>query len=402
MNDSTANKLVYPDASESETEPPIAPASAPIGAFFVGAVKTWPRVVRTALIMVGLPTLVAAAYWGIIASDVYVSETRYSVRSSDVAPAANMLSAFLSPAGISMSAEDAKMVKDYIRSRDMLDQLQSKLDLRSHYSSKEIDWYSRLADDASAEDFLEYYRDMVDAKEANSAEITILKVRAFDPATAKTIADTILDLSEVLINQWSERITEDTLRFARSELAIAEENVRKTSEALTRFRNQSRSVDPGEETSAVLQIITGLQVSLAETRAELIETQSFMRSDSAQVRKLKAREAALESQIERERKKLAGESGTELARLIDGYAPLILDQELAAKQYSSALTSLELARAEAQRKQRYLIAFVKPDLPDEAVEPERAWNVLTVFFGALLIYGIGGLIWAAITDTMEL
>lgn len=352
--------------------------------------------------MVGLPTLVAAAYWGIIASDVYVSETRYSVRSSDVAPAANMLSAFLSPAGISMSAEDAKMVKDYIRSRDMLDQLQSKLDLRSHYSSKEIDWYSRLADDASAEDFLEYYRDMVDAKEANSAEITILKVRAFDPATAKTIADTILDLSEVLINQWSERITEDTLRFARSELAIAEENVRKTSEALTRFRNQSRSVDPGEETSAVLQIITGLQVSLAETRAELIETQSFMRSDSAQVRKLKAREAALESQIERERKKLAGESGTELARLIDGYAPLILDQELAAKQYSSALTSLELARAEAQRKQRYLIAFVKPDLPDEAVEPERAWNVLTVFFGALLIYGIGGLIWAAITDTMEL
>ena len=39
---------------------------------------------------------------------------------------------------------------------------------------------------------------------------------------------------------------------------------------------------------------------------------------------------------------------------------------------ASALSSLESARAEAQRKQRYLIAFVTPELPDEAGAIHRA------------------------------
>ncbi len=71
---------------------------------------------------------------------------------------------------------------------------------------------------------------------------------------------------------------------------------------------------------------------------------------------------------------------------------------MAKQRYGSALTSLEAARAEAQRQQRYLIAFVAPQLPDEAIEPDRPWMILTVFACAFLIYAIGGLIWSAIKD----
>ena len=62
------------------------------------------------------------------------------------------------------------------------------------------------------------------------------------------------------------------------------------------------------------------------------------------------------------------------------------------------LADLIDAETEAQRKQRYLIPFVAPELPDEALEPERLWNVLTVFFGACLVYAIGGLVWSALND----
>ncbi len=123
-----------------------------------------------------------------------------------------------------------------------------------------------------------------------------------------------------------------------------------------------------------------------------------MEPQSARVKALRTRVAALQHQVETERHRLTNESDTDLTKLLYGYEPLILEQELAKQIYASALTSLELARTEAQRKQRYLIPFVSPELPDEALEPEGIWNVLTVFFAACLVYGIGGLIWSAVND----
>ena len=129
-----------------------------------------------------------------------------------------------------------------------------------------------------------------------------------------------------------------------------------------------------------------------------------MKPDSAQVATLRARVDALKAQISEERKRLADSDtpGRDFTSLIDSYEPLALEKTLAQQRYSSALTSLEVARAEAQRKERYLITFVQPQLPDDAVEPHRLLSIMTVFLAALLAYGIGGLIWAAIKDHMRM
>ncbi len=362
----------------------------------------WWAVVRPFLVMVGLPTLLTGFYYGLVASDVFVSETRYAIRTGEQAPAAGFLASMLGPAATTRAGDDASIVRDYILARDMLDELDRRLDLRGHYAAASVDTLSRLWPDATEEEFLEYFRDKVEVEVETGTDITVLRVRAFDAETAQEIADAIIELSERLVNGISERITDDTLRFARRDLGQAEALVREANEAITRFRSESRSIDPGEETSAVLSIVTALEGQLAEARAELLETESIMHSDSVQVKTLKNRVAALNQQVESERARLASEGGSDLARLIDGYAPLLLEQELAQHRYSSALASLEVARADAQRKQRYLIPFVKPALPDEAIEPERFMNTLIVFFAASLVYGIGALMVAAIHDHMGL
>jgi capsular polysaccharide transport system permease protein len=127
-----------------------------------------------------------------------------------------------------------------------------------------------------------------------------------------------------------------------------------------------------------------------------------MRGTSPQVITLETRVAALERQVLHERDRLANTHDTDLTSLIDRYQPLLLEQELAKQRYASALTSLEVARAEAQRQQSYLIAFVAPQLPSEATEPERAWMTATIFAFAFLIYAVGGLIWSAVKDHMGL
>ena len=367
-----------------------------------GSRGRWWAILRPFLIMVGLPTALTGFYYGLAASDVFVSETRYAIRTGEQAPVTGLLANMLGPAATTRAGDDASIVRDYILARDMLDELDRRLDLRGHYAADTIDLLSRLWPDATEEEFLEYYRDKVEVKVETGTDITVLTVRAFDAGMAQRIAGEIIDLSERLVNRMSERITDDTLRFARRELEQAEALVREANRAITRFRNESRSIDPGEETAAVLSIVTALEGQLAEAKAALLETESIMRSDSVQVKTLENRVAALTQQVESERARLASEGGSDLARLMDGYAPLLLEQELAQHRYSSALASLEVARADAQRKQRYLIPFVKPALPDEAIEPERAMNTLIVFFAATLIYGIGALMLASIYDHMGL
>ena len=362
----------------------------------------WWAIVRPFLIMVGLPTLLTGFYYGLAASDVFVSETRYAIRTGEQAPATGLLASMLGPTATTRAGDDASVVRDYILARDMLDELDRRLDLRGHYTTASVDILSRLWPDATEEEFLEYYRDKVEVEVETGTDITVLRVRAFEAEMARRVAGEIIELSERLVNRMSERITDDTLRFARRELTQAETLIRDANQAITRFRNESRSIDPGEETAAVLSIVTALESQLAGSKAELLEMESIMHSESVQVKTLQNRVAALTQQVESERGRLASEGGSDLTRLIDGYAPLLLEQELAQHRYSSALASLEVARADAQRKQRYLIPFVKPALPDEAIEPERIMNTLIVFFAASLIYGIGALMLASIYDHMGL
>ena len=367
-----------------------------------GSRGRWWAILRPFLIMVGLPTVLTGFYYGLVASDVFVSETRYAIRTGEQAPVTGLLANMLGPAATSRAGDDASIVRDYILARDMLDELDRRLDLRGQYAASTVDILSRLWPDATEEEFLEYYRDKVEVEVEAGTDITVLTVRAFDADMAKKVAGEIIELSERLVNRMSERITDDTLRFARRELIQAESLIRGANRAITRFRNESHSIDPGEETSAVLSIVTALEGQLAGAKAVLLETQSIMRSDSIQVKTLQNRVDALTQQVESERGRLASEGGSDLTRLIDGYAPLLLEQELAQHRYSSALASLEVARADAQRKQRYLIPFVKPALPDEAIEPERAMNTLIVFLAASLIYGIGALMLASVYDHMGL
>ena len=365
--------------------------------------RPYSGLIRSFCLFVLLPTLVGGIYFALLASDRYVAEARYAIRTGTQAPAGGFLENVLGAGTLgSSSREDAGIVRDYILSHDMLEAFQGRIDIRAHYSSPRVDWLSRLRANASDEDFLEYFQDRIEVVIDAETNITTLRVRAFDRNTAQTIARHLLELSEWLVNEMSERITEDTLSFARRELDHTESQVRGALTALTRFRKESRSIDPGQETQAVLAIITELESRFAATQAELIEAKSVMRGKTPQIQALESRAAALKRQVGKERDRLANSHSTDLTSLIGSYQPLVLEEELAKQRYASALSSLEAAQAEAQRQQRYLIAFVAPQLPDEATEPRRAWMVATVFASSLLIYGIGGLLWSAVKDHVGL
>ena len=80
---------------------------------------------------------------------------------------------------------------------------------------------------------------------------------------------------------------------------------------------------------------------------------------------------------------------------------LVLDKGFADKQLASAMTALETARLDAQRKQLYLERLVQPSLPDESMEPRRVRSVFTVFLLGLVAWGVLSLILAGVREHVD-
>ncbi len=355
-------------------------------------------VINSLVLVVGIPVLLAIVYYGNFASDLYVSEAKFSLRSSKNSVSLSGVAALFGSNEASGSGQDSVVIKDYIHSQDMLENLEERLNLFEQYSNTNIDYISRLDGFATREDFLDYMKGKIEVTRDESSNIISLKVKAFTAELSKAIALEIIGFSEGLVNRMSSRIESDTLQIAQAEVDRAAEKVRGVNQKLSMLRQKTSSIDPTTETSSVLGIVSGIETRLTEARTLLTEKRAYMRDSSSEVKTLINRVNALQEQLVAERKRLAGDQGGSMNGLIQQYQPLILEQELAREQYTSALVSLESARLEAQRKKQYLITFVEPNLPDKAIEPRRVMNVLTVALFSFLFYSVAGLMWSALKD----
>ena len=354
-------------------------------------------IVRSLIIVVGIPTLIATFYFCKMASDIYVSEARFAIRSA-AGSSGGGLAAILSSPVISSGSSETMIVADYLHSKDMLRKIRERMDFDNHYSDQSIDRFARLNEHSTQEQVLKYFQHQVDVVRDTQSDVVTLRARAFDPNTAQKLANLVIELSEELVNEMSHRIEEDTLATAHAEVERATQKVSVASREMTSFRNTRESINPAEESSAMLGIVSNLEARLIENRTTLIEKQAFIRDDSPVIISLKNRINALSKQLSLEKGRLVGVDGTQMSSLIQDYGPLALAEQLAQHQYTSALNSLEVARLEAQRKKQYIVTFIEPGLPDEALEPRRFMEVLTVAIFAFLSYLIGGLLWSALRD----
>jgi capsular polysaccharide transport system permease protein len=339
-----------------------------------------------------LPTAAVGTYYATAAADIYESEARFVVRGRQGAPSGAGALASMLGAGTAPTSEETRAVIEFIDSHDAVAELRRSLDLVSIWRRPEADALAMLRyEDPEAERLLRYYRRRVTVQLNAETGITTLRVHAFRPEDAHAIAQRLLESSENLVNRFSARSQADTLRVAREEVALAERRVIASREAVDSFRARERAVDPTRSAGAALDNIARLDSLLVQTRAELQERQSFMRADNPQVQVLRNRIAALTQQIAEERARIT-QGGEALPQQLSAYERLLLERTFADQYMTSAITSLEAARAEAQRQQVFLIRVVEPNRAERALYPKAQFNTITVFMALTLLYGLGWLI----------
>ena len=344
---------------------------------------------RLFLFTVVLPTLVAVFYFGLIKSDIYISESHFVIRSPE-RQIQTGLGAIFQGAGFSRSQDDAHNVHDFMLSRDALQNINAEIDLRKAFNRREVDLFSRfnpLGIDNSFEALFRYYRKRIAIELNNTSTISILQVRTFNTEDSYRINEMLLQMGEEFINRLNERSRQDMIRFAKSEVNIAAQKAKKAAKDLSDFRNKHGVFDPERQSALQLKQITKLQNELLATKVQLGQVRDFT-PESPRIPSLKKRIEILRSEIENEMAKVAGGGHRSLTGKAVEYELLMIERAFADKQFAAAMVSLEQARSDAQRQQLYLERIVQPNKPDIAIEPRRIKSILTTFILGLIIWGI--------------
>lgn len=359
------------------------------------------RINRLFLLTVAAPTALSTVYFGLIASDVYVSESRIVVRSPDKASVSG-LGALLKGAGFSRAQDDSYTVRDYVLSRDALKEIDNALDVGKAYSSGAVDRVSRFGGldfDTSFEALHRYYQKKIDVQQDTASSITTLIVRAYTAQDAQSINQKLLELSEGLVNRLNERGRQDLISFATAEVAEAEKKSKAAALALSAYRNAKAVVDPERQATVQLQQIAKLQDELITTTTQLAQLRTFT-PQNPQISALQKRASTLQEEISTETTKITGGERS-LANKAAEYQRLALEREFADKQLASVLASLEQARNEAQRKQVYIERIAQPSLPDIALEPRRLRSILATFVLGLVAWGILSMLLAGVREHQD-
>ena len=349
-----------------------------------------------------IPSAAAIIYYGLIASDVYISESRFVVRSPQRQTQQSGLGALLQGTGFSRSQDDTYSVHDFVLSRDALKELDDQLSVRKAYASKDADFINRFPGldwDDSFEAFHRYYRNHVTIDYDTVSSITILRVRAFTADYARKTNDLLLTMGERLVNNLNDRSRQDLIKTAEQEVAVGEEKVKQAAGALAGFRTNQSVFDPDRQSAIQLQGVSKLQEELLTTEAQQAQIQRVS-PNNPQLSSLRSRIDSLRKSIAAETAKVAG-GGTSLTSKSAVFERLALEKTFAEKQLAGSLAALESAKNEALRKQLYLERLVQPNLPDKAVEPRRIRSTFMVFVLGLIAWGVISLIVASIKEHTE-
>nr|WP_321460980.1 hypothetical protein [uncultured Cohaesibacter sp.] len=353
----------------------------------------------SSFLFIAIPTFFAIIYYGLIASDQYAVEVRFSIRGVNGVGSADLLGLVTGTTSSKSTTTDSYILMDYLVSRPFLDDMNDQINLEHLFDSSKADFLSSFDSELPIEDFMEYWEKMISISYDSTSQIIVLEFRAFTPEDATLIANTVMKQSEKLVNDLSVQERKDAVYQAEHELQDKQAYLKDIRNKIRSFREKEQIIDPNAVAQAKVESQSHLEQQIIQAKAELKSKSLFLDEDAPSLKSLRSRIEALEKQVTEERALIAEDSSDgAISALMEGYRDLLMEQEFAEKAYTTALTAVETAQLEANRRQRYLVTFVQPKQPETALYPERLLNVFLTFIISAIVWAIGVLVVYAIRD----
>lgn len=374
-----------------------------------------------------LPTLLVVAYVFWYATPRYVSEAQVAYQANNPNLAASSSSSLLSSIIGSSGVNMAEVMQSFLTSAALLNTLDKRLNLRAHYSDPKVDWLDRLSPNASAEKFLTYFNRRL-AVNYELGGYLVIDVEAFDPKFAKIVCDAMVEETDKMVSGMMNRPMTDTVNLAAAEVKRTEERLRQATVAITKFRNEHGDVNLVGSSNSLDTVVDSLEAAVSQTSSELTKARASLAETSPPVVTLKTKIAALQDQIQAERRRLgfadsaqpasadlklrptsdpslkatgaAASPGDKApyAQVLADYAGLEVDLKFATDTYVANEKAYDIARDMAATQAAYAISFVPANLPVQSTSPDWTIYIPSAFLLSLFLFIIGSLLVGAMKE----
>lgn len=350
----------------------------------------------TAALFIALST----AYWGLFATDRYESEARVVLARSDLSGGQSMDFATLFGGG-SNNRADQLLLRDHLRSLDMLRELEARLGLRAHYSGSG-DALSRLWDaQAPIEELQRHFLRRVSVEIDEFAGVLVIRAQAYTPQMAQAIAAAMLAEGERHMNALGHQLAQEQVGFLERQVNELGERMNTTRAALLAFQNREGLASPQATADSIAGIVARLEGQLAELQTRRSGMATFLQPQAAQLIEVNAQIAAIEQQLQRERARLTSPQGGTLNAAVSEYQRLQTEAEFAQQVLNTALVSLERGRVDATRTLKQVQVLQSAGRPENPERPHRLFNAIAYALGALLVAGVLQLLLSIVRDHQD-
>ena len=349
-----------------------------------------------------LASLLATLYWGLISSDRYVSEARIMIQRTDFSAGPGINIGAILGTGTKSNQEDQLLLRDHLLSVDMLQKLDAKLDLRSHYTDSSHDLLSRMwFKDASLEWFHRYFLTRVQVEYDEYSGVLSIKTQAYDPKKAHAIAVMLVAEGERFMNSLGHALAQEQVTFLEKQVLQMQDRVLQARRTVLEYQNRKGMISPQTTAENIVSIVSRIEGQLTELKARRTAMLTYLMPTSAGVVELDIQIAALEKQADAERQRLTSPKGGTLNKVIEEYQRLELSAQFAEDVYKTALAGLEAGRIEATRTLKKVSVVQKPFEPEYSMEPRRLYNIVVFVLFAFITAGMLQLLISIIRDHQD-
>jgi capsular polysaccharide transport system permease protein len=321
-----------------------------------------------------IPIALSGIYFYNIARDRYVTRSDFVIRKAEEGDT-NMAGAGLASLlgrGNQLSLEDARFLKTYLQSPQVLADLDRTYDLDRAYAQIGLDRFAGMKPGLSQEKRLAFFKKQVTVSLDEISGAIVLRTIGLNPKASFNLNRFMLAKSEQFVNRLNQDISQKQLGFAESELARARNNLNQAKNRLLAYQDSNTVIDPKGEAELASQTISKLQEKLVELRVELATLKrQFKDPAEPEVAVVADQVRELEQQIQKERRSLVSSKGRNLNRKAADVLRLESDVSFATDSYKLALTSVEKARIESKRQQKFMAMLSVPQLPED---PQNDWR----------------------------
>ncbi len=343
------------------------------------------------IVIVVVPSLVAAGYLLFIASDQYTAEARFTVRGG-VPPSMDTIGT-LTGAPPVLIIQDTQIIMNYLVNRGVVEALNKSIGLEHLYQDPHADFFSRLKPDPSIETMVKYWKRHLDLSVQVPSGIVVMTVKAFSPDAAVKIADGALAASEALVNDMNDKMRNDAVSLAETERQRAQDNLARARAALERARNEEGILNANTASLAVSELMTQVQGQRIKLQQDYDAQRRFVRADAPQLRNLQTRIDAATTEVAKLQGQMTQASpssgkDTTLSGSISRLDYASLENVIAEKIYAGSMAALEHVRLASETKLMYINTFVQPVAAQDASYPKRPLDMLIVVAACMAVWGV--------------